>query len=650
MGAQAVTINWGDHPSYVPGQTIQLYGTMLLGGPAGTTKGNDRLGFFIGNAAATGSADLVDGDPGNPAYGLAFNTSVWRNGSNQTTSFARNRTFILDSGLLAAGTPGEIGKTVFYRLRLRLPESFGSGTNGPGSNAYTYALEIHHQGTGDGPPSYTADGQFTLYEGNTIRLGFLVQKSPTAVPAALTNSYSYTLVDAEPLEPFPDRPNPELFERESNGPFRIQLRSAFGMNYTLWHTADLSEPPVEWTPLATYPGKEGSMDLQDLDPSDTKRFYKVERQSPRAPPPPPAWKAASAQHVTVYSAEGRFAGWPAACGVWVWGNEMLVGFVEGAHEERTGHTLDNATARSKFARTLDGGMTWSIEDGLAKGLDGYAHNHEIGVAAQPPTDLDHTIDFMAPGFAMTFRTENNPKGPAHFYYTVDRGAAWNGPYNLPDFGTPGIPARTDYIVNSSNELFSFLTAAKRNGKEGRVLVARTQDGGQHWERLAWIVPEPFGSAIMPSSVRLSESNLLVAIRNSDTQDGWQSAHRSTDNGLTWTTEPDPLRTEINSPAELIRLPDGRLVLFYVDRTNRDGHGATVCAKISTDDGLTWSGEILLRGGEEASWDVGYPVAALRPDGKLVVIYYWNNALDPNLPPYRRIEATLWDPDDQVPFE
>jgi hypothetical protein len=33
----------------------------------------------------------------------------------------------------------------------------------------------------------------------------------------------------------------------------------------------------------------------------------------------------------------------------------------------------------------------------------------------------------------------------------------------------------------------------------------------------------------------------------------------------------------------------------------------------------------------------------RPDGNLVIIYYWNNALQPDTDPYRYIAATIVDP-------
>src|SRR5690606_36365357 len=42
------------------------------------------------------------------------------------------------------------------------------------------------------------------------------------------------------------------------------------------------------------------------------------------------------QHLKIYAEDGRFAGWPANNGIWMWGDEILVGFVEAAHRETEG--------------------------------------------------------------------------------------------------------------------------------------------------------------------------------------------------------------------------------------------------------------------------------------------------------------------------
>ena len=73
------------------------------------------------------------------------------------------------------------------------------------------------------------------------------------------------------------------------------------------------------------------------------------------------------QHVKVYYEEGKFAGWPANNGIWSWGDEILVGFVQADHMERSGHTYNQSTTRYKYARSLDGGKTWNIEDAYNAG-------------------------------------------------------------------------------------------------------------------------------------------------------------------------------------------------------------------------------------------------------------------------------------------
>src|SRR5215467_3757804 len=98
-------------------------------------------------------------------------------------------------------------------------------------------------------------------------------------------------------------------------------------------------------------------------------------------------------------------------------------------------------------------------------------------------------------------------------------------------------ARTDYIVNGSRDATIFLTAAKATGGEGRPFAARTTDGGLSWKFVAWIAPDPgAGFSIMPSSVRLSKSDIVTAVRHEDSQrkgPNWIDAYAKSDDGLTW---------------------------------------------------------------------------------------------------------------------
>jgi hypothetical protein len=66
-------------------------------------------------------------------------------------------------------------------------------------------------------------------------------------------------------------------------------------------------------------------------------------------------------------------------------------------------------------------------------------------------------------------------------------------------------------------------------------------------------------------------------------------------------------------------------------------------RFSSDNGESWSDEVVLRSGDGANRDAGYPRMVQRPDGKLVLIYYWNNANDEDSTPYRYIASTIFDP-------
>jgi hypothetical protein len=135
------------------------------------------------------------------------------------------------------------------------------------------------------------------------------------------------------------------------------------------------------------------------------------------------------RHVKVYYETGRYGGWPANHGIWSWGNEILVGFVGGFHKEKTGHTIDpDKPKRHLFGRSFDGSETWSIEDGYENGIRGDSGNHTPapGASFEPATLCPGNIDFVNPDFAMTLRRMDNNIGPSHFYYSYNRGKAWEG--------------------------------------------------------------------------------------------------------------------------------------------------------------------------------------------------------------------------------
>lgn len=351
------------------------------------------------------------------------------------------------------------------------------------------------------------------------------------------------------------------------------------------------------------------------------------------------------QHVKVYGEKGRFGGWPANHGIWIWDNEVLVGYSRAWYKDMGDrHHVDRGKPEEHWlARSIDGGENWEQEHPAAHGdliPEGESlHGIETpGLAIKPATDCPGGINFLHPDFAMTMRMNSTGTGQSRFYYSYDKGKNWEGPFRFPNFESSGNAARTDYIVEDEDSCTFFSTAAKSDGKEGRVFCFRTDDGGKTFQFLSFLGPEmPSGSfGIMPSSVRLSDNELICATRIHDGERRYIGLFRSVDNGLTWTAEADPVdNVGKGNPPAMIQLKDGRICLTYGYRAKP----YSMCAKLSNDGGKTWGPELVLRNDGNTT-DMGYPRTVQRPDGKVVTVYYFADGKEG---PERFIGATIWTP-------
>jgi hypothetical protein len=137
-------------------------------------------------------------------------------------------------------------------------------------------------------------------------------------------------------------------------------------------------------------------------------------------------------------------------------------------------------------------------------------------------------------------------------------------------------------------------------------------------------------------VRLSATRLLTMVRVKDGAANRIDAYRSADNGATWVLQGVVADTGEfgGNPPMLFRLRDGRLCITYGYRSAP----YSIRARISSDDGKTWGPIVSIRDAA-ATWEVGYTRSVQRQDGKIVTIYYFNDAPHNE----RFIAATIWPP-------
>lgn len=335
------------------------------------------------------------------------------------------------------------------------------------------------------------------------------------------------------------------------------------------------------------------------------------------------------QHVIIYKEAGRYGGWPANHGLWQWGDELVAGFTSTWYKQTTtDHRIDRTKPSYEIqARSLDGGKTWKTEENVP---------FADPTKEAKPEPLTTPFDFTAPDSALMFRFGSLHAGPSWFYTSLDRCKTWQGPYSFAVEGVDRICTRTDLIILGKHDCLMFGSCGKKNdGKEGRVFCARTTDGGVSWKLVSLIGPEPVegGYAIMPSSLQLKDGTLLTMIRRSDPKvSGFIEAWRSADMGKTWTMTGKAATAIGGNPPALVQLQDGRVAMSYGFRHKPTGMRAC----ISADGGVTWGREIVLRD-DGFDGDLGYPRSLVRPDGKVLTVYYYNGPKDED----RAIEGTFW---------
>lgn len=351
-------------------------------------------------------------------------------------------------------------------------------------------------------------------------------------------------------------------------------------------------------------------------------------------------------HTIVAIEKGRFHGWPANNGIWIWGSEILVGFTQTEYEETESHNIKNdSPLLSKLARSKDGGKTWTAFDPI----------NYIGDDGKK-TRLREPINFLTDGFALrvggdTYHGNKDPEG--QFFYSYDKGNSWKGPFYLGDISKLSrfkgyvLTPRTDYLVLGEKECLIFISSRiPDTGMSDKISVIRTADGGLTFQLIAdYVVSEsdPHRAA-MPNTARISDNELVMSVRRrviADNTKNWLDLYYSNDLGKTW-----EFRSKIGdtgayngNPPSIVKLKDGRLCTVYGDRNSN-----RIVGRYSSDNGKSWTSEFIVRDDfytreRQDMKDLGYCRVVQNKNGEIVAVYYWATKDNPE----QHIAASIWKP-------
>ncbi|MBS0664252.1 MAG: exo-alpha-sialidase [Verrucomicrobia bacterium] len=171
-------------------------------------------------------------------------------------------------------------------------------------------------------------------------------------------------------------------------------------------------------------------------------------------------------------------------------------------------------------------------------------------------------------------------------------------------------------------------SALRDGTLGVMLYGDevwfyvSRDGGKSWTVRGQVTHDQAHNET--TWIELENGDLLAAARGA--VNSCVDAFRSKDGGVTWQPE-GPLSLNGEHPADLTRLPDGRILLSY---GLREPGLWGVAVRFGDRDGRNWSSPTVLVDFEDSSdhpreadprRDGGYPSTVVAADGTLVTAYY-----------------------------
>ena len=224
--------------------------------------------------------------------------------------------------------------------------------------------------------------------------------------------------------------------------------------------------------------------------------------------------------------------------------------------------------------------------------------------------------------------------------STDQGASWSDPIPVNARPLKHAGCRLGgWPMPGGEVLLGVYGRIRGYGEEGegettRSALLRSDDGGENWEYFSTMA---FDAASIvdyeePAILPLADGRLLGILRTHVNPSGDAKNMAmvvSDDDGFSWTP---PRFTRLwGYPAELVTMPDGRILMVYGYR--RPPYGVRGCV---SDDGLTWDpgSEFTIREGgvptrhPRINWEnpggyqhIGYPSATVLDDGTVVCLYH-----------------------------
>ncbi len=316
-----------------------------------------------------------------------------------------------------------------------------------------------------------------------------------------------------------------------------------------------------------------------------------------------------------------YHGWPTVANM---GNDKLVAVASG---NRAGHVCP--FGRVFLYESTDKGRTWTGPRSLTNGpLD----DRDAGIGLTPAGTW--LVQYFTSAYFAEISSDRTPaemiavqknisldtlvrENGFFMLRSTDQGKTWSEKYSIPMNNVHG------HIVLSDGSLFlhgkarGVQVAATTHSND--VVAVRSTDDGLTWQeihRIAWGKCPGFDLRYWHelTSIQADDGTIITHIRMEDPQlpiGTWQIT--STDQGRSWS---EPRFITRGFPAHLLKLQDGRLLTSYGYRDKISGNRA----RISSDNGQTWSDEYILSDGSPTG-DLGYPSTAQFADGSLFTLWY-----------------------------